>query len=72
MRGKSPCTGNGQRCADLKVFQHYSEIGFFMEDNIKRKIEEMYNNINNRSVELVFYGNRLKKSIGQRKPTSDL
>jgi hypothetical protein len=43
-----------------------------MKDNIKRKIEKMYKNVKNRSVELVFYGNRLKKSIGQRKPTSDL
>jgi len=43
-----------------------------MKDNIKRKIEKMYKNVNNRSIELVFYGNRLKKSIGQRKPTSDL
>ena len=43
-----------------------------MKDNIKRKIEKMYKNVSNRSVELVFYGNRIKKSIGQRKPTSDL
>lgn len=43
-----------------------------MKDNIKRKIEKMYKNVNNRSIELVFYGNRFKKSIGQRKPTSDL
>jgi hypothetical protein len=43
-----------------------------MKENRKRKIEKMYKNVNNRSVELVFYGNRLKKSIGQRKPTSDL
>jgi len=32
----------------------------------------MFKNVNNRSIELVFYGNRLKKSIGQRKPNSDL
>ena len=43
-----------------------------MKDNIKRKIEKMYKNVNSRSVELVFDGYRLKKSIGQRKPTSDL
>ena len=43
-----------------------------MKDNLKRKIEKMYKNVSNRSVELVFYGNRIKKSIGQRKPTSDL
>ncbi len=43
-----------------------------MKDNLKRKIEKMYMNVNNLSIELVFYGNRLKKSIGQRKPNSDL
>ena len=43
-----------------------------MKENIKKKIEEMYKNINNRPVELVFFGKRLKKSIGLRKPPSDL
>jgi len=43
-----------------------------MKDNLKRKIEKMYMNVNNRSIELVFYGNRFKKNIGQRKPNSDL
>ena len=43
-----------------------------MKDNIKRKFEKMYKNVNSRSVELVFDGYRLKKNIGQRKPTSDL
>ena len=32
----------------------------------------MYKNISNRPVELVFFGKRLKKSIGLRKPPSDL
>lgn len=32
----------------------------------------MYKNVNSRFVELVFDGYKLKKSIGQRKPTSDL
>lgn len=43
-----------------------------MKENIKNKIEKMYKNINNRPVELVFYDNRLKKSIGLRKPPFDL
>lgn len=43
-----------------------------MKDSIKNKIEKMYKNINNRSVELVFYDRSLKKSIGIRKPPSDL
>jgi hypothetical protein len=43
-----------------------------MKDNIKRKIGKMYKHVNGRSVELVFDGYRLKKSIGQRKATSDL
>jgi hypothetical protein len=40
-------------------------------DNIKRKIDEMYQNVSNRPVELVFFDKRLKKSIGLRKPPSD-
>jgi hypothetical protein len=43
-----------------------------MKENIKKKIEEMYIKINNRPVELVFFAKRLKKSIGLRKPPSDL
>ena len=43
-----------------------------MKENIKKRIEEMYKNVNNRPVELVFYDKRLKKSIGLRKPPSDL
>lgn len=43
-----------------------------MKENIKEKIGEMYKNIINRPVELVFFGKRLKKSIGLRKPPSDL
>ena len=43
-----------------------------MKDNIKKRIEEMYKNVNNRPVELVFYDKRLKKSIALRKPPSDL
>ena len=43
-----------------------------MKENIKKKIEDMYKNISNRPVELVFFGKRLKKSIGLRKPPSDL
>ena len=43
-----------------------------MKENIKNKIEDMYKNISNRPVELVFFGKRLKKSIGLRKPPSDL
>jgi len=43
-----------------------------MKENIKKKIGEMYKNISNRPVELVFFGKRLKKSIGLRKPPSDL
>lgn len=43
-----------------------------MKENIKKKIEEMYKNLSNRQVELVFFGKRLKKSIGLRKPPSDL
>ncbi|MEW6673985.1 MAG: hypothetical protein AB1427_20015 [Thermodesulfobacteriota bacterium] len=43
-----------------------------MNENIKKKIEEMYKNINNRPVELVFFDKRLKKSIGLRKPPSDI
>ena len=33
---------------------------------------EMYKNANKHPVELVFYDKRLKKSIGLRKPPSDL
>ena len=43
-----------------------------MTEDIKKKIEEMYRNVNNRSVQLVFYDKRLKKSLGIRKPPSDL
>ena len=43
-----------------------------MKENIKKKIEEIYKNISNRSVELVLFGKRLKKSIGLRRPPSDL
>ena len=43
-----------------------------MKENIKKKIEEIYKNVSNRQVELVFFGKRLKKSIGLRKPPSDL
>ena len=43
-----------------------------MKENIKKKIEEMYKNVNSRSIEVVFYGKRIKKSIGLRKPPSDI
>jgi hypothetical protein len=43
-----------------------------MKENIKNKIEEMYKNVNRRSIEVVFYGKRIKKSIGLRKPPSDI
>ena len=43
-----------------------------MKNNVKKKIEEMYKNANKHPVELVFYDKRLKKSIGLRKPPSDL
>ena len=43
-----------------------------MKDDIKNKIKQIYKNVNNRPVELVFYDKRLKKSIGLRKPPSDL
>jgi hypothetical protein len=43
-----------------------------MKKSIKKRIEKMYKNINNRPVELVFYDKGLKKSIGLRKPPSDL
>ena len=43
-----------------------------MKKNIQKRIEEMYKNVNSRPVELVFYDRKLKKSIGLRKPPSDL
>ena len=43
-----------------------------MKENIKKRIEEMYKDVNNRPVELVFYDKSLKKSIGLRKPPCDL
>jgi len=43
-----------------------------MKENIKIKIEEMYKDVNSRSIEVVFYGKRIKKSIGLRKPPSDI
>lgn len=43
-----------------------------MKENMKEKIEELYKNVNNRPVELVFYDKKLKKSIGLRKPPSDI
>ena len=57
----------------LLNFDYFNERGTnIMKENIKKKIDEMYKNISNRPVELVFFGNRLKKSIGLRKPPSDL
>ena len=43
-----------------------------MKGNIKKKIEEMYKNVNSRSVEVLFNDKRVKKSIGLRKLPSDL
>ena len=43
-----------------------------MKENMKKRIEEMYKNVNNRPAELVFYDKRPKKSTGLRKPPSDL
>jgi hypothetical protein len=38
----------------------------------KKEVEAMYKNEKQRSVELVFYNQGLRKSIGQRKPSKDL
>jgi hypothetical protein len=38
----------------------------------KKEVEAMYKNEKQRSVELVFYNEGLRKSIGQRKPSKDL
>ena len=43
-----------------------------MKENYRNRIEEMYKNVGTRPVELVFCGNTLKKSIGLRRPPSDL
>jgi len=38
----------------------------------KKEVEDMYKNEKHRSVELVFYNQGLRKSIGQRRPSKDL
>lgn len=38
----------------------------------KKEVEAMYKNEKQRSVELVFFNEGLRKSIGQRKPSKDL
>ncbi|MFC1845384.1 hypothetical protein ACFLZ5_11445 [Thermodesulfobacteriota bacterium] len=38
----------------------------------KKEVEAMYKNEKQRPVELVFYNEGLRKSIGQRKPSKDL